>query len=110
MSIKFREREAQLAKRNATKAYIEEFKQAREEWKLKEKEKLERENRQIMEFVKQQQERESEFQAAKKQLEEAKDHARAKVNHYLQSSIIISMNIVLQAVVHSYPTVCGNTP
>ena len=103
MSINFREREAQLAKRNATKAYIEEFKQAREEWKLKEKEKLERENRQIMEFVKQQQERESEYQAAKKQLEEAKDHARAKVNHYLQ-------NIVLQAVVHIYPTVYENTP
>lgn len=41
-----------------TKQYIEEFKVAQEEWKQKEKEAMEEENRKIMEFAKVQKARE----------------------------------------------------
>ncbi len=75
-----REREVELAKRNATKAHMEEFQKAREEWKRAEKEKLDEENRRIAEFAKYQQKREESQQAERKALEAAKDKARTKVS------------------------------
>ena len=61
-----RERELQMEKQRMTKHYIEEFKHAQEEWKRKEKEAMEEENKKILAFANVQKERE-EAQKAEKQ-------------------------------------------
>lgn len=53
-----RERELQMEKRRMTKRYIEEFKAAQEEWRRKEREAMEEENRKILAFANVQKERE----------------------------------------------------
>jgi biopolymer transport protein ExbB/TolQ len=40
----FRDRELAMAKQKATQAYIAEFKNAREEWKVRERQRMEEEN------------------------------------------------------------------
>ncbi len=74
-----REREAELAKRNASKADMEEFSAAREVWKRREQEQLEEENRRIAEFLQYQQRREASQQLERRAAEEAKDLVRQKV-------------------------------
>ena len=49
--LSHRERELQMEKQRMTKQYIEDFKVAQQEWKRKEKEAMEEENRKIMEFA-----------------------------------------------------------
>ena len=61
-----REQQIALEKRQMTKKYIEEFKHAQEEWKRKEREAMEEENRRILAFANVQKERE-EAQKAEKQ-------------------------------------------
>lgn len=61
-----REQQLSLEKRQMTRKYIEEFKVAQEEWKRKEKEAMEEENRKILAFANVQKERE-EAQKAEKQ-------------------------------------------
>ncbi|XP_048749255.1 meiosis-specific nuclear structural protein 1-like [Ostrea edulis] len=78
-----RERELTLSKKKATQRYIEDFKQAREEWKVLEKERMEEENRKILHFSKLQEERENARMANKKQKEEA----MARVQHALAEDI-----------------------
>lgn len=55
-----------LEKRHMTKKYIHEFKVAQEEWKRKEREAMEEENKKILAFANVQKERE-EAQKAEKQ-------------------------------------------
>lgn len=47
-----------MEKQRMTKRYIEEFKSAQEEWKRKERQAMEEENRKILEFANVQKERE----------------------------------------------------
>ena len=74
-SIVFRERELALQKQKATQAFIQDFKRAREQWKEMERQRMEEENRKIMEFAKVQQEREMDRLSKKKE----KDASLAKV-------------------------------
>ena len=64
------ERERLKQKRDLEKAYVAEFQQQREEWKRKEKERLEEENATIARFAALQKDREGARQAAKKEQEE----------------------------------------
>jgi len=67
-----REVEMRLEKQRATQAFIEEFKQKREDWKRLERERLEEENRKVLEFADRQQVRENERMAAQQEAENAK--------------------------------------
>uniref|UniRef100_A0A2C9JVV5 Meiosis-specific nuclear structural protein 1 n=1 Tax=Biomphalaria glabrata TaxID=6526 RepID=A0A2C9JVV5_BIOGL len=78
-----RELERQLQKRQVTQQYIEEFKRAREEWKLQEKKKMEEENQRILHFARQMQEREEYLKTQKKE----KDSAMSKVQDALAQEI-----------------------
>lgn len=66
-----RERELTMAKKKATQKYIAEFKEAREEWKVLERERMEEENRKILQFSRLQEQRENARMESKKQKEEA---------------------------------------
>lgn len=61
------------------KAYMEEFKQQREEWQRIEKERLDQENDQIKKFAALQDEREKARQAAKKEQEEFRSNVQKEV-------------------------------
>ncbi|XP_065841752.1 meiosis-specific nuclear structural protein 1-like [Oscarella lobularis] len=67
-----REIERKLTQQKATQRYIEDFLGAREEWKKREREEMEKENQKILEFAKERQMREEERMAQKKVQEEAK--------------------------------------
>lgn len=67
-----REQEMRFEKQRATQAFIEEFKQKREEWKRLERERLEEENRKVLEFADRQQVRENARMAAQQEAENAK--------------------------------------
>lgn len=67
----FRDRELAMAKQKATQAYIAEFKNAREEWKVRERQRMEEENIKIRDFARLQQLRESERMENKKAKEES---------------------------------------
>jgi len=67
-----REQEMRLEKQLATQKFIEEFKQKREEWKRLERERLEEENRKVLEFADRQQVRENARMAAQQEAENAK--------------------------------------
>ena len=71
----FRERELALQKQKATQAFIQDFKRAREQWKELERQRMEEENKKIMEFARLQQIREQERLSKKKE----KDASMAKV-------------------------------
>lgn len=64
-----------MAKQKATQAYIEDFKNAREEWKIRERQRMEEENIKIREFARLQQLRENERMESKK----AKEASMARV-------------------------------
>lgn len=67
-----REQEMRLEKQQATQHFIEEFKQKREEWKRLERERLEEENKKILEFADMQQLRENDRMAKQQEAEDAK--------------------------------------
>ena len=48
MTDQNRERELELKKVKATREYVDEFRRQREEWKLRERQRLEEENRKIL--------------------------------------------------------------
>ena len=64
-----------LTKQRATQDFIRDFKRARENWKEQERQRMEEENRKIMEFARLQQERELDRLSKKKE----KDASMAKV-------------------------------
>lgn len=78
-----RERELALTKQRATQDFIRDFKRARENWKEQERQRMEEENRKIMEFARLQQERELERLSKKKE----KDASMAKVQEALAEKI-----------------------
>ncbi|WAR11219.1 MNS1-like protein [Mya arenaria] len=78
-----RERELALRKQKATQEFIQDFKAAREQWKILEKQRMEEENRKIMEFARVQKAREGERMAQKK----AKEDSMAKVQQALAHQI-----------------------
>lgn len=87
----FRERERDMEKKKMTQKYIAEFKRAQEEWKQKEKAKMEEENRRIMAFAKMVRDREAGHEAEKREREEALGRVQKAVSvfclvftHHLQ--------------------------
>jgi hypothetical protein len=78
-----REIERKLLARKATKEFVEEFKKQREAWKIAEREKMEAENRKIVEYARVQKEREDEAKAVKK----AKDNAMQQLQKQLFDQI-----------------------
>ena len=66
-----RELERKMLARQATREYVTEFKKAREAWKEAERERMEAENRRIVEYARVQQERDDYAKAAKKAREQA---------------------------------------
>jgi hypothetical protein len=70
MKLDFRERELALQKQKATQQFISDFKQARDQWKEIERQRMEEENRKIMEFARVQQEREADRMSKKKEKEQ----------------------------------------
>ena len=71
-------------KQHATKRYIDEFKLAREDWKKKEKDRLEEENMQILKFASMQQVREEERMENKR----AQEEAMAAVQKNVSTSLV----------------------
>lgn len=69
-----RERQLKLEKVRATQQHIEEFKRQQAEWRHMEQDKMEAENRRIMEFAKHQQQMEENRMAKIREREEAKDN------------------------------------
>ena len=68
-----------MEKLRATRQHIEEFKKQQAEWRRMEQERMEAENRRIMEFVQQQQHMEETRMTKIKEREEAKEHLRKMV-------------------------------
>ena len=75
----YSERERYLEKQHATRSYVEEFKRQRESWKEKERQRMEEENRRIMEFSKLQSQREGARMEAKREVEEARSRVQKEV-------------------------------
>ena len=75
-----RERELAMAKRKSTQVYIEDFKKAREEWKIRERQRMEAENQKILEFSRLQKQRENERMESKKAKEEAMSRVQGAVS------------------------------
>lgn len=69
-------------KQKATQRFIEEFKGKREEWKRLERERLEEENRKILEFADMQQVREQDRMEKQKMREENKAEVQQKVKRF----------------------------
>lgn len=78
-----RERELTMAKKKATQKYISEFKEAREEWKVLERERMEEENRKILQFSRLQEQRENARMESKKQKEEAMARVQNAVSRFI---------------------------
>jgi hypothetical protein len=72
-----------MAKQKATQAYIAEFKNAREEWKVRERQRMEEENIKIRDFARIQQLRESERMQNKKAKEESMARVQQAVSYQL---------------------------
>lgn len=70
----FRERQLKLEKVRATQQHIEEFKRQQIKWRCMEQEKMEAENRRIMEFANRQQQMEESRMAKIREREEAKEN------------------------------------
>lgn len=74
-----RERQLRLEKITATQRYIEEFKSQQTEWRLMEREKMEAENRRILEFASYQQHKEKSRMEKVREREQAKEHLHQMV-------------------------------
>ena len=79
MCFVFRERQLRFEKITATQRYIEEFKKQQAEWRRMEREKMEKENRRIMEFAKYQQRKEEDRMASARRREKAKENLQKMV-------------------------------
>ena len=88
-----------MAKQKATQAYIAEFKNAREEWKVRERQRMEEEKIKIRDFARIQQLRESERMQNKK----AKEESMARV----QQAVSYQLNERFQILTLSYKCHCG---
>lgn len=69
-----RERQLKLEKVRATQQHIEEFKRQQAEWRRMEQEKMEAENRRIVEFVSRREHEEKTRMAKIRERDEAKEH------------------------------------
>lgn len=78
-----------LEKVRATQQHIEEFKRQQAEWRRIEQEKMEAENRRIMEFAKQQERTEENRMAKIREQEEAKEHLHKLVKKKFFLMLII---------------------
>ena len=78
----------------ATQRYIEEFKKQQAEWKRMEREKMEAENRRIMEFASYQQRKEENRMANVQEREMAKQHLHQMVAKQLLDVRPVSMSCV----------------
>lgn len=76
-------------KQAATKRFIDESSIAREEWKLREKARLEEENHQILKFAQMQQAREEDRMENQKLKEELKTKVQQNVSHRQTDGIIL---------------------
>lgn len=74
-----REQQLKLEKIRATQQHIEEFKRQRDEWRRQERERMEAENRRIMEFVSNQDTKKESRMNEMREREEAKDNLRKQV-------------------------------
>lgn len=74
MLFSWRERQLKLEKVKATQQHIEEFKRQQAEWRRMEHERMEAENRRIMEFVSHQEQTKETRVAKIREREEAKEH------------------------------------
>lgn len=83
----WRERQLKLEKVRATQQHIEEFKRQQAEWRRMEQEKMEGENKRIMEFASQQEQLEETRMAKIREREEAKEHLHklVEITFYLYS-------------------------
>lgn len=71
--------ELRLETVTATQRYIKEFKKQQAEWRRLEREKMEEENRRILEYAKYQERREAERMASARQRETAKENLHKMV-------------------------------
>lgn len=69
-----RKHELQLERVTATQRYIQEFKKQQAEWRRLEREKMEEENRRILEYAKYQERKEEDRMASARQRETAKEN------------------------------------
>lgn len=74
-----REQQIKLEKIRATQQHIEEFKRQRDEWQRLERERMEAENRRIMEFVSNQDNKKESRMNEMREREEAKENLRKQV-------------------------------
>lgn len=74
-----REQQLKLEKIRATQQHIEEFKRQRDEWRRQERERMEAENRRIMEFVSNQDTKKETRMNEMREREEAKENLRKQV-------------------------------
>lgn len=72
-SLIYRELQLRLEKVTATQRYIEDFKKQQAEWRRMEREKVEAENRRIIEFAQYQQRKEEDRMAKVREREQAKE-------------------------------------
>lgn len=76
----FREAEERMRKQKAMQEFIIEFREKREEWKKKEQQEMDEENRRIMEFANVQQKREEERIKRRHQRSEKMTEVQAAVH------------------------------
>ncbi|CAJ0932431.1 unnamed protein product [Ranitomeya imitator] len=82
-----RERQLKLEKLNATRRYIEEFKEQQYTWRKMEKEKMEEENRKILAFANMQQRREEDRMAQVREQEEKKKALQDMLAGHIQKEL-----------------------
>lgn len=85
-----RERQLKLEKVRATQQHIEEFRRQQAAWRRMEQEKMEAENRRIVEFASRQQQMEESRNAKIKEREDAKEHLHQIVKTTCSSACSVS--------------------
>ena len=92
-----------MAKQKATQAYISEFKKAREEWKVRERQRMEEENIKIRDFARLQQLRESERMQSKKAKEESMARVQQAVSYQLNERFhILTLSLSIDVIVDNF--------
>ena len=94
-----------MAKQKATQAYIAEFKNAREEWKVRERQRMEEENIKIRDFARIQQLRESERMQNKKAKEESMARVQQAVSYQLNERfqiLTLSIDVIVDNFLGTY--------
>lgn len=88
-----REQQLKLEKIRATQQHIEEYKRQRDEWRRQERERMEAENRRIMEFVSNQDNQKQNRMNEMREREEAKDNLRKQVGTRTLWSFCLIKNV-----------------